>query len=206
MIDALLGDSPAGDWRVYVPVLRAKASEWKALKQLTPGVRHRIAPILEFIPDWKEPGAATGKGKRRAPQTVSVARLRGEIGLRFTGDDVGPMLASRIAATLHVLGVAAVSAHLIMDLKDQPAAISHAQLRVALGDADTSASVVVLGGVFPQDLMRYGQGVTPESREEWKVWWREHVTTPRFWSSAAGNRTAVRGSDMNRCTGTVGSW
>jgi len=247
LIDALLGDSPAGDWRVYVPMLRAKASEWKALKQLTPGVRHRIAPILEFIPDWKEPGAATGKGKRRAPQTpteyikrflhscadatpsgtrsflsfgpagsdakwsgidlwsefesqvppqariiplvdleaaksspalVSVARLRGEIGLRFTGADVGPMLASRIAATLHVLGVAAASAHLIMDLKDQPAAISHAQLRVALGDADTFASVVVLGGVFPQDLMRYGQGVTPESREEWKVWWQEHVATP----------------------------
>jgi hypothetical protein len=54
---------------MYSPVLRAKASEWKTLELLTPGVRLRIAPILEFIPDWTTPGANTTGRKRRAPQT-----------------------------------------------------------------------------------------------------------------------------------------
>lgn len=50
-----------------MPVLRAKASEWKALDLLTSGVRRRINPVLEFIPDW-EPRPVT-KGKRRSPQS-----------------------------------------------------------------------------------------------------------------------------------------
>jgi hypothetical protein len=69
LIDTFLGAPTVDDWRTYSPVLRAKASEWQALKQLTPGVRQRIAPIVEFIPDWQTPGANTTGRKRRAPQT-----------------------------------------------------------------------------------------------------------------------------------------
>ena len=77
MIDAFLGAPTADDWRTYASVLRAKASEWKALEALAPGVRQRIAPILELIPDWKTPGANTTGRKRRAPQTPEeyVARM-----------------------------------------------------------------------------------------------------------------------------------
>lgn len=77
MIDAFLGAPTADDWRTYAPVLRAKASEWKALEALTPGVRQRIAPILEFIPDWKTPGATKSGRPPRKPQTPAdyVARM-----------------------------------------------------------------------------------------------------------------------------------
>lgn len=69
MIDALLGDPLPEDWRLYTPVLRAKTSEWDAVSRLSPAVRNRIAPIIEFVPDWKVPGATTSTRKRRAPQT-----------------------------------------------------------------------------------------------------------------------------------------
>ncbi len=77
MIDTFLGAPTADNWRTYSPVLRAKASEWQALKHVTPGVRQRIAPILEFMPDWKTPGANTSGRKRRAPQTPAayIARM-----------------------------------------------------------------------------------------------------------------------------------
>lgn len=54
---------------MYSPVLRAKTSEWDALAALAEGVRRRIAPIFEFIPDWKAPDPSTTARKRRAPQT-----------------------------------------------------------------------------------------------------------------------------------------
>lgn len=246
MIDVLLGDPPADDWRIYTPVLRAKASEWNALASLTPGVRRRIAPIIEFVPDWKQPGASTSTRKRRAPQTPAeyvqlflessvkatpsptrsfvyfglvgsdpqwsgidlwsefgsrvpaqthivpladlgsaisspalarVARSRGEVALRLSRSDVGPMLASRLADALASFGVATASAHIILDLKDGPAAVSHAQLLAAIGNVDEFASIVILAGVFPPDLTRYQQGITPEPRSEWQTWWRQHFGT-----------------------------
>lgn len=247
MIDALLGNPPADDWRTYTPVLRAKASEWKALAALTPGVRRGIAPIIEFVPHWKEPGANASTRKRRAPQTPAVyvqrflessvaatpsgtrsfvyfglagsasewsgmhlwsefesrvaaqtrivpladlgsvgsspvlariARSRGEVAVRFACSDIGPALATRLTGALQSLGVATASAHLIADLKDAPAAISRSQLCAAVGNADEFASVVLLAGVFPQDLTQYQQGITPEARTEWQTWWREHLATP----------------------------
>ncbi len=69
MIDGLLGDAPGAAWRTYSPVLRAKTSEWKALAALSPGVRRRIAPIIEFVPNWRDPGASSSTRRRRAPQT-----------------------------------------------------------------------------------------------------------------------------------------
>jgi len=69
LIDKLLGDRDVEDWQIYVPVVRAKASEWKALAALTPGIRRRIAPIIEFIPEWRGPGSGGGNRKPRAPQT-----------------------------------------------------------------------------------------------------------------------------------------
>src|SRR4029078_11299948 len=66
LIDTLLGDPSTEDWRLYSPVLRAKASEWKALAALSPGVRQRISPIIEFVPHWKEPGASARAPQRRA--------------------------------------------------------------------------------------------------------------------------------------------
>lgn len=247
MIETLLGNPIADDWRIYTPVLRAKASEWKALAALTPGVRRRIAPILEFVPQWKEPGASTSTRKRRAPQSPAeylqrfldscatatpsgarsfvyfgladsdstwsridlwsefetrvsaqthivpladlgsagsspvlarVARSWGQVGLRFRSSDVAPALAARITGALQALAVTAASAHLVVDLKDAPAAVSHAQLRAAFGNTDAFASVVVLAGVFPQDLTRYTTGITPEPRTEWQTWQREHIVTP----------------------------
>src|SRR5262245_54749795 len=71
LLDSLLGAPLPDDWRMYTPVLRAKASEWKALATLSSGVRQRIAPIIEFVPHWKEPGASLSTRKRRAPQTAS---------------------------------------------------------------------------------------------------------------------------------------
>src|SRR6185312_8393378 len=85
LIDAFLGEPAANDWRTYTPVLRAKTSEWKALEALTPGVRQRIAPILEFIPDWKTPGASKSGRTPRKPQTPAAYVIR--------------MLASSVAAT-----------------------------------------------------------------------------------------------------------
>jgi len=77
LIDTFLGAPREEDWRLYTPVIRAKASEWKALQLLTPGIRQRISPILEFVPDWDAPGAVTSVRKRRAPQTPHeyVARM-----------------------------------------------------------------------------------------------------------------------------------
>ncbi len=247
MIDTFLGVPTADDWRTYCPVLRAKASEWQALKQLAPGVRQRIAPILEFIPDWETPGATTTGRKRRAPQTPAeyvvrmldssagatpagmrsfiyfglshpsaiwtgidlwrefaarvpasrrvipladlsslanaaslpnVARTRGEFGLRIEANDVGTQLALRIAAALRATGLGPEAVYIVVDLRDTPAARSHAQVRKALGNANRFASVVVLAGVFPADLTQYQPGVASESRTEWTTWWREHVTTP----------------------------
>jgi hypothetical protein len=247
LIDHLLGDPVAEDWRMYVPVLRAKASEWNALEFLTPGVRHRIAPVIEFIPDWHAPGASTSGRKRRAPQTpaeyvqrflessvkatpsgtrsfayfglagsagmwsgidlwsefecrtpaqarivpltdlravgtspalVRAVRSRGEVGLRFGSPDVGPALATNLTSALMQLGVDAASVHLIVDLKDGPGAVSHAQVRTAVGMAGAFASVVALAGVFPQYLSQYQPGITLEPRTEWQVWWNDHVSTP----------------------------
>lgn len=247
MIDAFLGAPTADDWRTYTPVLRAKTSEWKALEALTRGVRQRIAPILEFIPDWTTPGAnATGR-KRRAPQTPQeyvarmldssvaatpagnrsfvyfgladpsgmwsridlwsefaahvppdarvipladlsslarassfseLARARGELGLRVSAGEVGPNLSHRIMAALASTGLSAGSTHIILDQKDAPEATSHRQIRIALGNADQFASVVVLAGVFPTDLTQYQPGIASEPRSEWITWWREHAATP----------------------------
>ena len=247
LIDAFLGEAAEDDWRTYTPVLRAKASEWKALEALTPGVRQRIAPILEFIPHWKTPGANTTGGKRRAPQTPeeyvarmldsslaatpagrqsfvyfgladpsgiwsridlwsefaaripnnvrvvpladlssfaraasfpALARARGEFGLRIAVVDVGPDLSRRIMATVGATGLSASAVHMIVDLKNAPAAMSHTHIRTALGNADQFASVVVVAGVFPADLTQYQPGITPEPRSEWIAWWREHAATP----------------------------
>lgn len=248
LIDAFLGEPAADDWRTYSPVLRAKASEWKALEALTPGVRRRIAPILEFIPDWKTPGANTTGRKRRAPQTPQeyvarmidssvaatpagtrgfvyfgladpsgswsridlwsefaartpknanvipladlssvatassfpvVAGARGEFGLRLAAGDVGPNLSARTMATVGAIGLSAGSVHIIVDLKDAPAATSHGRIRAALGNADEFASVVVAAGVFPTDLTQYQPGIASEPRSEWIAWWREHAATPQ---------------------------
>jgi hypothetical protein len=228
-------------------VLRAKASEWQALKRLTPGVRRRIAPILEFIPDWKKPGADTSGRKRRAPQTpaahitrmlessvaatpagtrsfiyfglahpsaiwsgidlwgryaadvpasarvvpladlsslasasslANAAQARGELGLRLGADDIGLPVSSHIGAALRLTGLGPGAVHIVVDLKDAPAARSHGQIRTALRNADEFASVVVLAGVFPTDLTQYQPGVTSEPRTEWITWWRDHVATP----------------------------
>lgn len=247
MIDTFLGDAPAEDWRTYSPVLRAKSSEWKSLELLSPGVRRRIAPILEFIPDWNTPGANTSGRKRRAPQNpaeyvakvlestakatpdgtrsfvyfglvgplaqwngvdlwaeyaarvpgsdrviplahlaaftspsslVTAARSRGEIGLRLRAEEIGPQLASRVSNALQVVGLGPAAAHLVIDLKDAPAARSHAQMRAALGNTDGFVSIAVLAGVFPADLTQYQPGVATEPRAEWTTWWHEHVNTP----------------------------
>ncbi len=262
MIDAFLGDMAADDWRTYTPVLRAKASEWKALAALTPGVRQRTAPIIEFVPDWTQPGASTTGRTRRAPQTAAeyvqrfldscstatphatrsfvyfglapedpnwssmdvwsefegrvpaqtrivplvnlqavgssgglarVTRSRGEVGIRLTSSDVGPTLAIRVTDALRTLGVAATSAYLILDLKDTPGSVSHGQLRAAVGNADTFASLVVLAGVFPQDLTHYQQGITSEPRIEWQTWWHEHV------AASAGERQLGFGDYTTQC-------
>jgi len=248
LIDAFLGDPAADDWRTYTPVLRAKSSEWQALQALTPGVRQRIAPILEFIPDWKTPGANTTGRKRRGPQTPqeyvarmldsavaatpggrrsfvyfglagptgiwaridlwrefaarvptnarvipladlssatsawsfsAVPRARGECGLRLGVSDIGPDLPRRITALLAATGLTAQTVHIIVDLKDHPAATSHRQIRAALGNADQFASAVVIAGVFPTDLTRFQPGVVAEARTEWTTWWREHAATPQ---------------------------
>lgn len=229
-----------------MPVLRAKASEWDALSRLSPAVRRRIAPIIEFVPDWKAPGATTSTRKRRAPRTqmeyvtrfleslakatpsdarafvyfghagtaalwngidlwetfasgvpaasriipivdltaapaspklVLLTQTRGAVALRIEAPYVGPALATQIASALKALGVAAGSAHMIVDLKDQPALRSHVAIRTALGHANAFASVTVLAGVFPQDLTNYQPGVAAEHRTEWQTWWREHIAT-----------------------------
>jgi hypothetical protein len=246
LIDLLLQESE-GDWRMYVPVLRAKASEWNALESLGSEVRHRIAPLLEFVPDWQVPGANSGGRKRRAPQTYEeyvhrflelavnatpsgtrafvyfghagpgaiwkgldlwssfesqvsaqvrlvptvdlqfaansgsltrTIRARGEVALRISASSVNALLRSSIQNALQTLGAKASSAHLIFDLKSVPSAITHAQIRQSIGSADEFASLVVLAGIFPQDLSKYQMGVTPEPRTEWQVWWRDHVSTP----------------------------
>ncbi|MFF2407146.1 hypothetical protein [Streptomyces sp. NPDC058092] len=35
----------------YVPILKAKAGEFQALEHATPGVRSRMRPVLELVPD-----------------------------------------------------------------------------------------------------------------------------------------------------------
>lgn len=246
MIDAFLGAPTADSWRTYSPVLRAKTSEWLALQRLTPGVRQRIAPIVEFIPDWDTPGASTTGRKRRAPQTPAeyvtrvlessmaatpagtrsfvyfglahpsaiwsgidlwseyaarvpastrivpladlsslpsaaslpnAARSRGELGLRLRSDEIGPQLASRVAAALRATSLDPEAVHIIVDLKGAPTARSHAQVRDALGYASPFASVVVLAGVFPQDLSKFQYGLDTEPRTEWQSWWLEHTHT-----------------------------
>ena len=73
MIDSQLGEALPALWQLYAPVLRAKTSEFKALSALTPGVRRRISPILEFVPEWRGPtvsGTPSAVRKTRAPQTA----------------------------------------------------------------------------------------------------------------------------------------
>jgi hypothetical protein len=262
LIDTLLGDRPSDDWHTYTPVLRAKTSEWKALAALSSGVRRRIAPIIEFVPYWKEPGASASSRKRRAPQTPAaylnrflescvnatpastrsfvyfglagsdakwsgidlwsefeaqaspavhlvplvdldsvgvsaafsrVVQSRAILGLRVDSDDIGPALASRISGALGMLGVAPSSAHIVVDLKDIPSAVTHEQVREAIGLADSFASVVVIAGVFPRDLTDYQPGITPEARREWHIWWSEHLATP------AGKRMLSYGDYTTQC-------
>jgi hypothetical protein len=70
LIDPLLGEREPEDWQIYSPVLRAKTSERKALAALILAVRRRIAPIIEFVPEWRGPAASGGrKRKPRSPQT-----------------------------------------------------------------------------------------------------------------------------------------
>lgn len=247
MIDTLLGDVPPADQLIYYPVLRGKTSEWKALDLLAPGVRRRIVPIIEFIPDWRAPGSSAATVKRRAPQTpaqyvdrmlastsaatpagtrafiyfglagptarwldidlwsafesevsapshiipltalssleripslLRVVRTRGEVGLRLQLNDLGPSLKPRLVAALRALGIPERSVHIMVDLKNSPAGISHAGIRERLGDAHAFASVAVLAGVFPQDLTKYEPGVASEPRVEWETWWREQAATP----------------------------
>ena len=71
MIDRRLGDTAVAGWQTYVPVVRAKRSEWKALESLSPGVRRRIAPIIEFVPEFRVPSSTRGNRRRRAAQTPS---------------------------------------------------------------------------------------------------------------------------------------
>jgi hypothetical protein len=130
LIDTFLGAPTADGWRTYSPVLRAKASEWQALKQLAPGVRQRVAPIVEFIPDWETPGASTTGRKRRAPQTPAeyVARMLDSsvaatpAGMRtfiyfglahpsaiWAGIDLWSEYATRVPATTRVIPLADLS-------------------------------------------------------------------------------------------------
>lgn len=246
MIDMLLGESPPDDWRVYSPVLRGKASEWRVLEELASIIRQRIAPIIEFVPDWTAPGSNDDSGNRRSARTpgeyvdrflassvrvtpqgarsflyfglagpgslwqgvdlwsafnsrlpqgvrliplvdlassgfVSLSRAVrscGEIGLRLEAGDVTSALAGRIAQILQTHAVTTQSVHLVVDLKDSPRAISHGQIRAAVGKVSEFASIVVLAGVFPMDLTKYSLGVTSEPRQEWETWWREHAATP----------------------------
>jgi hypothetical protein len=72
VIDAEFGTATPLPWQVYVPVLRLKSSEWKAMLRLGQRVRARCRPLIEFVPEWKPPVAkAPGKvvRKARAPQT-----------------------------------------------------------------------------------------------------------------------------------------
>lgn len=73
MIDSQLGNANVPVWQVYAPVLRAKTSEWKALTLLTPGVRRRISPIMEFVPEWREHAHAAGNGTKRKPRSPQTA-------------------------------------------------------------------------------------------------------------------------------------
>ena len=247
MIDHLLGGPPAEDWRMYVPVLRAKASEWKALAALSPGVRQRVAPIIEFVPGWRGPGSSTTTRKRRAPQTpgeyvrrmleaaahstsgktrsfvyfghagananwsgvglwaafvstvpsecgvvplvdldavsgsasvpAAVQHADGDFSLRIVANELNSSLAGRIHGAIRQAGATAGTTHVIIDLKDNPTAASHNQIRRVVGNTDAFASVVVLAGVFPFDLTQYQTGVAAEGRIEWHTWWREHQAT-----------------------------
>lgn len=69
MIDPLLGNGEPEPWQIYSPVVRAKTSERKALAALTPAVRRRTAPIIEFVPEWGGPSESGGKRAPRSPQT-----------------------------------------------------------------------------------------------------------------------------------------
>jgi hypothetical protein len=115
----------------------------------------------------------------RSAALARVTRSRAEVGLRLNGADTSPGLPTRISGALRTLGVAAASTHLIVDLKDQPAAVSHAALRAAISHAEAFASIVVVAGVFPRDLTHYQPGITAEPRAEWEAWWREHLATPK---------------------------
>jgi len=248
---------------MYVPVLRAKASEWKALAALSPGVRRWIAPILEFVPEWRGPGSPTSTRKRRAPQTPTeyvrrmleaaasstpantrslvyfghgganaiwsgvdlwaafasaapsggrtvplvdldavaglasvpavVQRTGGEVGLRLHANELNASLAGRTQAAIRQLGAITGTSHLIIDLRDNPTAASHDQIRRAVANPAAFASIVVLAGVFPFDLTQYQTGVTPEARVEWDTWRREHLATQ------AGDRFLCFGDYTTQC-------
>jgi hypothetical protein len=278
LIDVLLDDPPVEQWQMYVPVLRAKSSEFKALGALSRGTRRRIIPIIEFVPDWKSPGSTRATGRRRAPQTpaeyvqrmldssahatpwdgrsfvyfghagadglwkgidlweafearatildrvdlfapaearasagpaliplvdlscaerspslVRVTRRSGAAGLRVLVADVDAGLGKRIADALRTLGVPAASAHIIVDLKDHPGAASHGDIRSVLVTPGEFASIVVLAGVFPRDLMEFDYGKSAVARREWQSWWKEHA------SKSSGDRPLGFGDYTTSC-------
>jgi len=86
LIDTLL-EAPPKNWQAYTPVLRAKASEWKALEMLRPNIRRRIVPIVEFVPDWKQPGSSTTTKRRAAQTPTEYVRRTVESALKATPPD-----------------------------------------------------------------------------------------------------------------------
>lgn len=127
------------------------------------------------------------------PALVQAARSCSEVGLRLDTRDIGPGLGPRIDRALQVIGKPRQSAHIVIDLKDTPAAVSHAPIRATLGNAREFAGVVVVAGVFPLDLTQYPTGVSSEPRTEWHIWWREHVATP------ANDRMLAFGDYTTQC-------
>lgn len=59
----------------YVPVLRAKRAEWKALSELDVSVRKGLTPILELPPSAFAPGTKNGQPAPKSPSTVIAGFL-----------------------------------------------------------------------------------------------------------------------------------
>ena len=71
-------------YKHYVPVLRAKQAEWRALEALSPSVRSAITPLVELTPD-----VATAKPKAAA----KVGRTSYDHALHLTLANLSPQLA-----------------------------------------------------------------------------------------------------------------
>jgi hypothetical protein len=144
---------------------------WEEFENAVSTMSGRVIPVI--APD---PSASIRDRVRRI-----LARGHGQLAVRVSNAFVrNPAASVQLKALADAMAVATSSIHLLIDFKDQPDSITHDAIRASVGQTAKFASITVVAGVFPVNLMKYSSQkvVHLESRTEWTTWWTNRLATP----------------------------